>query len=178
MKRENLEINKNSKKLEINNISNIFFSNKNSRENTNTMKIEVTQKFIINEKEFSSREEASRYILEEIYKQGLEYIIQNPENFLSALREVTNPGNPEKSSVQIGIKPTLADISKYLKEKENLVITRLSISTQKAADWPVYIIISPDSSRAFRYTKKVHELYYEILEIGIENIISKYSYKL
>ena len=177
MKRENLEINKNSKKLEINNISNILFSNKILREN-NTMKLEISKSYKIGDLTFDSLEAANIHILKSIYDSGLEEILKNPENFLSALRAVTNPGNPGKSTPNIGKQPDLSDISKYLKENENITITRLSSTTRKAADWPVYIAISPESTRAFRYTGKVHQLYYEILETSIETIITKYSYKL
>jgi hypothetical protein len=176
MKREKLEINKNSKKLEINNISNILFSNKNNKRIT--MKLEVTKTYKIGDLTFESLEAANLHILKSIYDTGLEEIIRNPENFITALRAVTNPGNPEKSTSNLGKQPDLSDISKYLKEKENITITRLSTTTRKASDWPVYIAISPLSTRAFRYTGKVHQLYYEILETSIEEIISKYSYKL
>ena len=176
MKRKKLQNkieNKNSKIF-----SNIFFSNKNSRENTNTMKIEVTQKFIINEREFSSREEASRYILEEIYKQGLEYIIQNPENFISALREVTNPGNPEKSQkISVTEKKNMKDINKFLQSK-NYEITRLSDTTKSAADWPVYILTSPENIFTFRYTSPVFQLYLDLEKFGIEFIVQKYKYTI
>ena len=178
MKRKNLEINKNSKNLEINNISNNFFLNKNLRENS-MKNIEISKSYKIGELTFSTLEEANLYILKSIYDSGLEEIIRNPENFVTALRAVTNPNsNPGKSTSNLGKQPDLADISKYLKENENITITRLSSTTKSAKDWPVYIVISPDSTRAFRYTKKVHELYYEILKIGIEKIISQYSYKL
>ena len=176
MKRKNLENkieNKNSKIF-----SNNFFSNKINRENT-TMKLEISKSYKIGDLTFDSLESANLHILKSIYDSGLEEIIKNPENFITALRTVTNTGNPGKSTPNLGKQPDLSDISKYLKENENITITRLSSTTRKAADWPVYITISPESMpRAFRYTGKVHELYYEILETSIETIITKYSYKL
>ena len=175
MKRKNLENkieNKNSKIF-----SNNFFLNKIKKRIT--MNIQITQKFIIDGKEFDSRESANKYILQEIYSLGIEYIIQNPEKFVSALREVTNPGNPEKSQkISVTEKKNLSDINKFLQSKNYTKITRLSDTTKSAADWPVYILTSPSNIFTFRYTKPVFQLYIDILEFGIENIVEKYKVEI
>ena len=81
--------NKNSKKLEINNISQIFFSNKNSRENKIMKKFQnPVQKFVVEEKEFYSIESANEYLLKEILKDGYESIVENKEVVRTALKKL------------------------------------------------------------------------------------------
>ena len=171
MKREK-EI-KNSKKLEINKISENFFLNKNLREK-NSMKLEISKTYRIGENTFSSLEEANLFILTNLYNEGLEAIIANPTSFSEALRAVTNPSAiPQGTSVS---KPSdggnMRDIQETLR-KEGYRIGR------HEKFWPVYEVTRNDGTlAAFRFTGKVWELYNLICEVGIEEVISKYSYNL
>ena len=176
MKREKLENKKENK------FSENFFSNKNSKENKKTMKIEIQKNYSVNGKIFDSIEKVNKYLLEELFSNiTIEEVIQNPEKFISQIREYTS--NPEKSQNSeknfprnIG-KKNMKDIKELLK-KENYEIERLSDTTRKASDWPVYLISNLENLYTIRYTKAVFELYEEILEIGIEKLISKYSHKI
>ena len=79
---------KNSKKLEINNISKIFFSNKINRENTTMKKFNnPVQIFKIEEREFDTLESANEYLLKEIFKEGYDAILENKEVFRQALKK-------------------------------------------------------------------------------------------
>ena len=158
-----------------------FFSNKILRENKTMKNIEVTQKFSVNGKEFSSMKEVNRYLLEEIISSTtIEEIIENPENYISQIRKYTsssiieNSKNSEKRNIG---KKNMKDIKEYLK-KENYEIERLSDTTRKASDWPVYLISNLENLSTIRYTKAVFELYEEILEIGIENLIVQYRHTI
>ena len=175
MKRENLENKKENK------FSENFFSNKiNKREKT--MKIEIQKNYSVNGKNFDSIEKVNKYLLEELFTNiTIEEIIQNPENFISKIREYTS--NPEKSQNSekniprnIG-KKNMKDIKEFLK-KENFEIERLSDTTRKASDWPVYLISNLENLYTIRYTKAVFELYIDLEEFGIENLVQKYSYKM
>ena len=175
MKRENLENKKENK------FSENFFSNKiNKRENT--MKIEIQKNYSVNGKNFDSIEKVNKYLLEELFTNiTIEEIIQNPENFISKIREYTS--NPEKSQNSekniprnIG-KKNMKDIKEFLK-KENFEIERLSDTTRKASDWPIYLISNLENLYTIRYTKAVFELYIDLEEFGIENLVQKYSHKI
>ena len=175
MKRENLENKKENK------FSENFFSNKiNKRENT--MKIEIQKNYSVNGKNFDSIEKVNKYLLEELFTNiTIEEIIKNPENFISKIREYTS--NPEKSQNSekniprnIG-KKNMKDIKELLK-KENFEIERLSDTTRKASDWPVYLISNLENLYTIRYTKAVFELYIDLEEFGIENLVQKYSHKI
>ena len=171
MKRKNLENkieNKNSKIF-----SNIFFSNKinNKRENISMKNIEISKSYKIGELTFSTLEEANLHILKSIYDTGLEEILKDPNTFITALRAVTNPGNPEKVTSHPG-SGNMRDIQKIL-ESQGYLISR------HHEHWPVYILVTPEKEKkVFRYTGKVHELHQLVLEIGIEEIAAKYSHKL
>ena len=177
MKRENLENKKENKNSKI--FSNNFFSNKKIERIT--MKLEISQKFIVNEKEFTSMKEVNKYLLEELFTNiTIEEIIQNPENFISEIRKYTS-STPEKSqNISRNIsKKNLVDINEYLKKNFNSSIDRLSNTTKRASDWPVYLINTPDNLFTFRYTRAVFELYEEIvLESSIENFVEKYKYTI
>ena len=174
MKRKNLEIKKEiSTKIENSNISNILFSNKILRENKKIMKnIEISKSYKIGDLTFDSLESANRYILKSLFDSGLEEIIKNPENFITALRSVTNPNsNPEKVTSHPG-SGNMRDIQKIL-EKDGYLISR------HHEHWPVYILVTPEKEKkVFRYTGKVHELHQLVLQIGIEEIAAKYSHRL
>jgi hypothetical protein len=166
MKRENLEIKKENK------ISENFFSNKNNRENT--MNIQITYK--IGDKEFSTIEESQKYLLQEIYNRGLEYICENPKEFLDIFNSVTKKNfvNPEKREYSNISQPNMKSI-------QNLVKSQFSI-TRNIQEWPVYkfqSIQNPENFFVIRNTKKIFELFYEIQENleNLENFFSKYSYK-
>ena len=174
MKRENLENKKENK------FSENFFSNKiNKRENT--MKIEIQKNYSVNGKNFDSIEKVNKYLLEELFTNiTIEEIIQNPENFISEIRKYTS-STPEKSqNISRNIsKKNLVDINEYLKKNFNSSIDRLSNTTKRASDWPVYLINTPDNLFTFRYTRAVFELYEEIvLESSIENFVEKYKYTI
>ena len=174
MKRKNLENKKENK------FSENFFSNKILREN-NTMKLEISQKFIVNEKEFTSMKEVNKYLLENLISSTtIEEIIENPEKYISEIRKYTS-STPEKSknnSRNIS-KKNLVDINEYLKKNFNSSIDRLSNTTKRASDWPVYLINTPNNLFTFRYTRAVFELYEEIvLESSIENFVEKYKYSI
>ena len=163
MKRENLE---------IKNISNNFFLNKiNKRE---SMKLEVTKSYKIGENTFSSLEEANLFILNSLYEAGLESIIANPTAFTEALRAVTNPSAiPQGTSVS---KPSDGGNMRDIQERLRGEGYRIS---RHEKFWPVYEVTKPEGTlAAFRFTGKVWELYNLICEVGIEEVISKYSYKL
>ena len=175
MKRENLENKKENK------FSENFFSNKKI-ERIKIMKIEVTKKYIVNGKEFNSLKEVNFFLLEELFSNiTIEEVINNPEKFISQVREYTS--NPEKSQNSekniprnIG-KKNMKDIKEFLK-KENFEIERLSDTTRKASDWPVYLISNLENLYTIRYTKAVFELYIDLEEFGIENLVQKYSHKI
>ena len=175
MKRENLENKKENK------FSENFFSNKKI-ERIKIMKIEVTKKYIVNGKEFNSLKEVNFFLLEELFSNiTIEEVINNPEKFISQVREYTS--NPEKSQnseknipINIG-KKNMKDIKEFLK-KENFEIERLSDTTRKASDWPVYLISNLENLYTIRYTKAVFELYIDLEEFGIENLVQKYSHKI
>ena len=174
MKREKIE-NKNSKIF-----SNNFFSNKKI-ERKIMKNIEISQKFIVNNIEFTSMKEVNKYLLEELFTNiTIEEIIQNPENFISEIRKYTS-STPEKSqnnSRNIS-KKNLVDINEYLKKNFNSSIDRLSNTTKRASDWPVYLINTPDNLFTFRYTRAVFELYEElVLEENIEKFVEKYKYTI
>ena len=173
MKRENLEIKNISNKIEINNISNNFFSNKiNKREKI--MKLEISKTYKIGENTFSSLEEANLFILTSLYNEGLEAIIANPTAFTEALRAVTNPSAiPQGTSVS---KPSDGGNMRDIQERLRGEGYRIS---RHEKFWPVYEVTRPDGTLGvFRFTGKVWELYNLICEVGIEEVISKYSYKL
>ena len=175
MKRENLENKKENK------FSENFFSNKKI-ERKKIMKIEIQKTYSVNGKEFTSMKEVNKYLLEELFTNiTIEEIIQNPENFISKIREYTS--NPEKSQNSekniprnIG-KKNMKDIKEFLK-KENFEIERLSDTTRKASDWPIYLISNLENLYTIRYTKAVFELYIDLEEFGIENLVQKYSHKI
>lgn len=162
MKREK-EINKKENK-----ISTLFSNNKNL-ENT-TMKVEITKTYKIGETTFSTIQEANIHILKELYNQGLEEILKNPDTFVQALKAATNQNsNPERN---LGGTGNMREIQQIL-EKQQYLISR------HHSQWPVYIVVTPEKEqKIFRFTGKVRELHQLVLTIGIEEIISKYSYKL
>ena len=146
------------------------------------MKIEIQKNYSVNGKIFDSIEKVNKYLLEELFTNiTIEEIIQNPENFISKIREYTS--NPEKSQNSekniprnIG-KKNMKDIKEFLK-KENFEIERLSDTTRKASDWPIYLISNLENLYTIRYTKAVFELYIDLEEFGIENLVQKYSHKI
>ena len=136
------------------------------------MKVEIQKTYKIGENTFSSLEEANKFLLEEIYNSGLEEILKNPNNFIQALKTVINPGNPEKTTYSNTGKPTLKEIQEYLRNQGYKI-------SRHEKFWPVYEILTPEKEeKIIRYTGKVHELHSLILEIGIEEVISKYTHKL
>jgi hypothetical protein len=189
MKRKNLENkieNKNSK-----NISNIFFLNKNTRENKNMNNFEfkIEEKIIVNNIEFSSRESAEKYILSEIFSNNsIEELLENPEinfQFISLFNKyrkknenekIVNPKNSSVKEYSNTGKPDMKSIQKLLNENNiNLIIKRNN------KEWPVYLFQNPNNSLEFftiRNTKKVYELYEEILKNinNLDKFFQEYSY--
>ena len=149
MKRKKIEIKNISNKIEINNISNNFFLNKINRENS--MK---------RENSFSSFEEVE-----------LESILANPVGFTEAL--INHSATPHitlnsKSSYE----SNMEDIQKILGREGYRISMHEKLSS-------VYEVTRPDrTQRIFRFGGKVWELFNLICEVGIEEVISKYSYKL
>ena len=83
-KKENKIENKNSKIF-----SKFFFSNKILRENKIMKKfLNPIQKFVVEEKEFYSIENANEYLLKEILKEGYESIVENKEVVRTALKKL------------------------------------------------------------------------------------------
>ena len=159
-----------------------FFSNKKIERIKIMKNIEISQKFIVNNIEFTSMKEVNKYLLQEIISSTtIEEIMENPENYISQIRKYTSSTieskNPGKK-ISVNEKKNLSDIDKYLKTQNFIEITRLSNTTHSAADWPVYILTSPSNIFTFRYTKPVFQLYIDILEIGIENIVETYKYTI
>ena len=158
-----------------------FFSNKNLIREKIMKNIEISQKFIVNNIEFTSMKEVNKYLLQEIISSTtIEEIMENPEEYISQIRKYTSTiesKNPGKK-ISVNEKKNLSDIEKYLKTQNFIEITRLSNTTHSAADWPVYILTSPSNIFTFRYTKPVFQLYLDILEFGIENIVEKYKYTI
>ena len=159
-----------------------FFSNKILRENKIMKNIEVTQKFSVNGKEFNSLKEVNRYLLEEIISSTtIDEIFQNPEEYISQIRKYTS-STPEKSQnsekrISVTEKKNMKDINRFLQSK-NYEITRLSDTTKSAADWPVYILTSPENIFTFRYTSPVFQLYLDLEKFGIEKIVEMYKYTI
>jgi hypothetical protein len=171
MKRNFLLSNKNSEKIEI------FFSNKNNRENK--MNFEIQEKIIVNNIEFNSIENAEKYILEEIYNNNsLQELLENPEinskfsNLFNKYR-VKNENENIRNSVK--------EYSNNNPENKNLNLKNLNIQlrnfkfsiVRNNIEWPVYKFTNLKNSEfvIIRYTEKVYNLYKEIINLLKENEI-------
>jgi hypothetical protein len=129
------------------------------------MKLEIQKTFKIGDKEFTSKNEALKSIametLSKILEGGVDSVIENSTDFVSALKVVST----QKAPVFKGGSGTLKSLNELLNEDGHSVV-------RDGGDWPVYhLTLADGSNHTIRYTGKVWELYNLFVDGGVPALL-------
>jgi hypothetical protein len=129
----------------------------------------IENSYKVGDKTFTNLKDAQKYIIEIMYSNGLDWILENPTDFSEALfqykevKPVRKSSPVQKSVINPGAKGDLAGIVELLKAKYSV--------KRDANHWPVYHFdgIGENGSFSIRFIGKVWELYNLVVE-NLENI--------
>jgi hypothetical protein len=131
----------------------------------------IQNSYKVGDKVFSNIKEAQKYVLEIMYSNGLDWIIENGMDFSEALLQYKDIKPMRKIQTERKAIPNskgkgdLAGIVELLKQKYDV--------KRDPNNWPVYHFygINENQSFSIRFIGKVFELY-ELVEANIENLES------
>ena len=129
------------------------------------MKLEIQKTFKIGNREFTSKSDALKSIametLSKIIEGGVDSVIENSIDFVSALKVVST----QKAPIFKGGSGTLKGLNELLNEDGHSVV-------RDGGDWPVYhLTLADGSNHTIRYTGKVWELYNLFVDGGVPSLL-------
>ena len=149
---------------------------KRKKERIKNMNIENSYK--VGDKVFNNLKDAQRYVLETMYNNGLDWILENATSFSDTLLKFKEI-KPVRKASENGASKTYSNIG-----KGNLEMLAKSFETKyklfrDKKEWPIYHFrgIGENNSFSIRFTGKVFELY-DLLILNLENvdaILEKYK---